>query len=77
MSPKTENLILEILKRVQADISVLKTDLHDLKEGQISIRNQLHTMQGDTLRQEHTMARLGHRLERVENRLDLVDEPAT
>lgn len=69
----TIDLVVEILRHLQADMAQVKTSLHDLQEGQTSIRNQLHAMQGDTLRQERTIAGLQLDMERIKTRLDLTD----
>ena len=67
------DFVVELLRRIQADLTQMKASLHDLQEGQISIRNQLHAMQGDTLRQERTIAALQLDMDRVKTRLELHD----
>lgn len=69
----TNELMYELLKKVRGELAEMKGDMKDLKEGQISIRNQLHAMQGDTLRQERTIATLQHDVDRIKNRFDLTD----
>jgi hypothetical protein len=69
----TNELMYELLKKVRGELAEMKADMKDLKEGQISIRNQLHAMQGDTLRQERTIATLQHDVDRIKNRFDLTD----
>ncbi len=73
MTAETENLMLEILKRMQVDISDIKQDIRDLKirvgllEGQAA---------GQLAAQHHTNERLdrvGDRIERIERRLELMD----
>ncbi|MCP9237917.1 hypothetical protein [Lewinella sp. JB7] len=69
----TNELMYKVLKKIQGDLSDVKDDIKDIKEGQISIRNQLHAMQGDTLRQERTIASLQHDVDRIKTRFDLTD----
>ena len=69
----TNELMYELLKKMRGELAEIKGDMKDLKEGQISIRNQLHAMQGDTLRQERTIATLQHDVDRIKNRFDLTD----
>ena len=57
MIEQTENLVLENLRRMQSDIAEMKTDIKDLKAGQIEIRMQLHSMDRNVLRQERPVAR--------------------
>jgi septal ring factor EnvC (AmiA/AmiB activator) len=77
MVEQTENLVLEILRRMQSDIAEMKTDIRDLKTGQIEIRMQLHSMDGNVLRQERTMASLQVKVDRIETRLDFTDGSLT
>ena len=58
MVEQSENLVLEILRQIQSDIAEKKNDIKDLKAGQIETRMQLHSMDGNVLRQERTMAAL-------------------
>ena len=68
-----DNLVLEILRRIQGDLSILKDGQGDLKSELIGIRKQLHAMQGDSLRQEQTIAGLRLEVDRINTRLDLSD----
>lgn len=65
--------MLEILKKLQADNAEIKEGMRNLRAEMISIRNQLHVMQGDTLRQEQVIAGVHVDLDRIKSRLELVD----
>ena len=57
MSDKTEfsmELMYELLKLIHADVSLVKSGQHDLKQGQIRIRNEIHELKGDILRLEQS-----------------------
>jgi ribosomal protein L29 len=73
MVEQSENLVLEILRRMQSDIAEMKTDIRDIKGQLIDIRTQLVTMQSDALRQERTVAALQVKVDRIETRLDFTD----
>ena len=73
MVEQSESLVLEILRRIQSDIAEIKNDIKDLKAGQIETRMQLHSMDGNVLRQERTMAALQVKVDRIETRLDFTD----
>jgi ribosomal protein L29 len=45
MAEQSENLVLEILRRMQSDIAEMKTDIRDIKGQLIDIRTQLVAMQ--------------------------------
>jgi hypothetical protein len=64
-------LIYEMPKRIQADISGLEEGLRDLRHDNLSIRNQLHALQGDINSIGGSTAHVGNRLDRIENRLEL------
>jgi predicted nucleic acid-binding Zn-ribbon protein len=65
------NLIYEMLKRIQADVSALKEGQRDLRNDNLSLRNQFHTMQGDMNGLRGSIAHIEDRLDRIENRLEL------
>ena len=68
-----ENLVLEILRRMQADIADLKQGQRSLRDELIGVRQPLHAMQGDLLRQEQDIAGILVKLDRIHARLDLVE----
>ena len=65
--------MLTILRRLQAGQGELRDAIRNVNENVIGIRNQLHAMQGDGLRQEHLIASLRVDVERIKARLDLSD----
>lgn len=73
MTEETQNLMLEILKRIQADLTEMKDDMRDFKDGQIRVRNEINDLRGDILRLERSNAGIEARISRIERRLDLVD----
>lgn len=74
MPDKVDNqLIYEMLKKIQQSISRMDAKLDDHSRQFIALREQLHTMDGNALRQERLIAGLEVRIERIENRLDLHD----
>lgn len=73
MTADTESLMLEILKRLQGDMSEMKQDMRDMK-----IRTGL--LEGHTASlltaQHHTnerLDRINDRVERIERRLEIVE----
>ena len=73
MTEETQNLMLEILKRIQADLTEMKDDMRDFEDGQIRVRNEINDLRGDILRLERSNAGIEARISRIERRLDLVD----
>lgn len=65
------NLIYEMLKRTQTDVGSLKEGQRDLRQDNLSLRNQFHTMQGDINNLRGSIAHIEDRLDRIENRLEL------
>lgn len=71
MAEVTNELMFELLKRMQADISSLKQGQRDQRDDILSLRNQMHSMQGDMNSVRGSIGHIEDRLERIENRLDL------
>lgn len=67
--PITNELMYEILKKVQADVSVIKTTVLD--HTRLLVR-----MREDDLRLEGMQNETQLRLDRIEQRLELQDRPA-
>ena len=67
----TQDLIYEILKKIQADVSYLKDGHRDLRHDNNSIRSQIHLMQGDLNNLHGNVTQVLDRLDRIETRLDL------
>ncbi len=71
MATVDADLVYEILKRIQMDIALLKEGQRDLRQDNLSIRNQIHSMQGDINGLRGAFAQMDQRLDRIENRLEL------
>ena len=64
-------LIFEILKKVQSDVAVIKTDVAEVKSMQLRMREDFNRFEGDLLRFERIEAGTQLRLDRIETRLSL------
>jgi septal ring factor EnvC (AmiA/AmiB activator) len=73
MAEVTNEFIYEVLKKLQGDMAEVKKALSGHDEQFIALREQLHAVQGDILRLERQGTIISHRLERIEQRLQLVD----
>lgn len=71
MAEVSADLVFEMLKRIQSDISNLKEGQRELRQDVISVRGQLHAMQGDINNLRASVGHIEVRLDRIENRLDL------
>lgn len=71
MADITNELMYELLKRIQGDISGLKEGQRDLRQEMSSLRGQFHLLQGDFNNLRSTVGHMEIRLERIENRLEL------
>lgn len=65
------SLIYEMLKRIQADTGILKDGQRDLRQDNLSLRNQMHNLQGDVNNLRGSVAHIEDRLDRIETRLEL------
>lgn len=71
MTQETENLMLEILKRIQADIAGFKFDMVDLKHRVSLIERNTADIASSYAGQSVRIDRLEERLDRIERRLEL------
>jgi hypothetical protein len=67
----TQDLIYEVLRKMQVDVAHLKDGVRDLRQDNIRIRADIHTMQGDINALRATDVQIMDRLDRIENRLEL------
>ena len=65
------DLILEHLKRIQADVAETKRDVRDLKASSAMILGMIGEMVKASARGDERFAALELRIERIESRLDL------
>lgn len=73
MPDVTNELIYEILKKVQADVSGLRADMTEVRNGLLQVREDIHRFEGNMLRIERLDAGTQMRLDRIEIRLGLTD----
>ncbi|MCP5108450.1 MAG: hypothetical protein GY950_34010 [bacterium] len=77
MTEKKEIISMELmhalLKQIRVDISSVKDNVQDLKQGQIAIRDEIHGLKGDVLRIERSNAAIEVRLDRIEKQMGLVN----
>jgi predicted nucleic acid-binding Zn-ribbon protein len=67
----SSELMFELLKRIQNDLSSLKDGQKDMRQDMLSLRNQFHLLQGDVNTMRGSIVHIDDRLERIENRLEL------
>ena len=80
MSGEPDNLVLEHLRAIRADMAGLRDDVREIKLRQTDVIRQVATLRreqaGDAevvAHVESRMDRFGERLERIERRLDIQD----
>jgi tetrahydromethanopterin S-methyltransferase subunit G len=80
MTDKVDNLVLEHLRAIRADVGAIKDDVREIKhrlaslEGAVAgLKRDQASSYADTADQHLRYDRLADRLERVERRLDLRD----
>ncbi len=73
MTEITNQLIYEVLKRLQAGQAEIKAMLTDHTRQIIRVREEINALRGDDLRRETLQAQMDTRLERIESRLNLTD----
>jgi hypothetical protein len=73
MTNETENLILEYLRAMRADISSVKGDVRDVKARLSSIETYIATIHGDQARTGVSLDHLAERVERLEQRSGIIE----
>ncbi|MCM2399288.1 hypothetical protein NBH19_24700 [Rhizobium sp. S95] len=71
MADQSQELLFEILRKLQSDMSVLKDGQRETRQEINSLRNYMHLMQGDLNNLRGTMSQVMDRLDRIEGRLEL------
>lgn len=69
------NLVIEHLRTIRGDMSAMKTDMHLMKEDLNSIKLHVSALVGAEARQDGELSMMKQRLDRIETRLNLVDQP--
>jgi hypothetical protein len=69
----TNELLYEVLKNLQAMQGKTYDRIGRVEAEIISLRKQLHEMQGDSIRRDEIMAELGTQVDRINARLELRD----
>jgi hypothetical protein len=73
MTEITNELIYEVLKKIQNDVSTVKQTLSDHTHALLRIREDVNNLRADDLRREGLQAQVDVRLGRIETRLGLHD----
>jgi cob(I)alamin adenosyltransferase len=73
VTEKTENLILEILKRIQGDMADMKADVSDIKLRVTATEEHLATMMMSIAGLNSRLDKLDGRVLRIERRLELTE----
>ncbi|MBK1633482.1 hypothetical protein CKO31_22580 [Thiohalocapsa halophila] len=74
MTDKIENLILERLEAIRAQLNRIEADIADLKGRDHTHEAYLSALHSDIARQSGRLDEHDARLKRIERRLELVDE---
>jgi hypothetical protein len=74
MADEPNDIMLDHLRSLRGDTAVIKAELRELKDGQISVRDDIHSLRGDLRRQERAIASLEVDIDRIR---DLSDAPKT
>jgi predicted nuclease with TOPRIM domain len=73
MVDDSNNLVLEHLRALRAGVDELRVDMRDVKGRLTSLEISVANLHGDFAGQSGRIDRVEHRLERIEQRLDLRD----
>lgn len=68
---ETESLMLEVLKQIQHDLSLIKQDVREIKAQNISTQHRLTALDSDKTRQDESNIYIQERLDKIEKRLEI------
>ena len=74
MADEPANLVLEHLRAIRGEVGAMREDLRDGKARQAA--DMFSFLVSAITRMQHSLDRLADRVERIERRLNLIDEPA-
>lgn len=73
MAETTDSLVLEYLRRLSADVGLLRDGFQDMRARFGSLEEQVAGLRRDVVRLEHRIDQFDDRLRRIERRLDLTE----
>ena len=76
MAEEPHDLVLEHLRFIRADVVTLRDDMREMRTRQAAVEDMFSFLVSAVTRMQHSLDRLTDRVERIEKRLGLVDQPA-
>ena len=76
MAEEPHDLVLEHLRVIRADVATLRDDVREMRTRQAAVEDMFSFLVSAVTRMQHSLDRLTDRVERIEKRLGLVDQPA-
>ena len=76
MAEEPDNLVLEHLRAMRADVAAIREENRDMKARQAAVEDMFAFLVSAITRMQHSIDRLTERTERIERRLGLIDERA-
>ncbi len=73
MTDNVENLILEHLRALRADVGIIKADVRDLKLRMSAMENYMASFHVEIARHSSKFDTVDARIDRIERRLELQD----
>jgi predicted nuclease with TOPRIM domain len=71
MAEVTQEFMYELLKKLNQRFDKVDHSISELRIDNATLRNQLHVLQGDVNNLRASMGHIEHRIDRIENRLEL------
>ena len=76
MAEEPHDLVLEHLRFIRADVATLRDDMREMRTRQAAVEDMFSFLVSAVTRMQHSLDRLTDRVERIEKRLGLIDQPA-
>jgi hypothetical protein len=75
MADEPRDIVLEHLRVIRAEIGAVREDGRETKARQASVEDMFSFLVSAITRMQHSLDRVADRVERIESRLGLIDEP--
>jgi hypothetical protein len=73
MTGETENFVLEILKRMQGDMALMREEMRGMRVEMGGIKQHIAAFMAHEVKQDSDIDAIKLRLDRIERRLELAD----
>ena len=76
MADEPRDLVVENLPVIRADVATLRDDMREMRTRRAAVEDMFSFLMSAVTCMQHSLDRLTDRVDRIEKRLGLIDQPA-